>query len=45
MYLNGLSKPLPGVLHLLAKKTFSVSYQSINSLLNFKLKTEEYYAY
>ena len=40
MYLNGLCKPLQGVLVLLAKKINSVSYQCFQSTVNQYLKKE-----
>lgn len=40
MYLNGLCKPLQGVLLLLAKKINSVSYQYSQNPVNQYLKKE-----
>lgn len=42
MYLNGLCKPLQGVLQLLAKKINSVSYQFLKNTVSQDLKKENY---
>lgn len=44
MYLNGLYKPLQGVLHLHAKKINFITYHSNISIVNQPLNQKESYA-